>query len=608
MTLRVAGRTRPLFHRQMSVPLISRRRYRRAQCAVLLCTGLLPCLASSDVDTPRVLRVATANDYPPFAYRGAAGHLDGYVPEWWQRWEMASGVPVELVPVALSEGRAMLEAGEVDVLDPLLHTPGREARYDLGAAYAKSPVDIYVHASVSGIDDRASLRGQQVGVIAGTACDELLAAGGVGVQRYDSLPALLRGALSRQVLILCAGEHPANHFLYRERAHTVFRQAFQLYEAGMHRAVRRDDPATRRLLEEGRAKMAPGAERELIEQWLPQPLPRQPVWLRFLAPMLAGLAVCFALLLAWLLMMRSGVRHQTRNLRQAQRLLADRARQQRCLHAVFSATDTPLRPREELLREALEAIATGWSRPEYVVARIVVDDCRIDRGDFDANVAGIPAEVRIAGTVHGSVAVGYLVPRPARDEGPFTRDERQLLEAIAERIATTVERMGDAQRLRESEERFRVLFEDTRQAVLLIEDGRFIAANQSALVQIGVRDVKNIIGLAPRDFAPERQPDGETSVVKAARALAEVQNTGSQRLEWMVEAADGQNFLAEVSLTLIRIEGAGVIHVALRDITPFKLAQAELAQRRDRLERLVAERTRDLETRSLSLRRPHAQA
>jgi hypothetical protein len=34
-------------------------------------------------------------------------------------------------------------------------------------------------------------------------------------------------------------------------------------------------------------------------------------------------------------------------------------------------------------------------------------------------------------------------------------------------------------------------------------------------------------------------------------------------------------------LTLIRVDGVGVVHAALRDITDFKHAQAELARRRD---------------------------
>ncbi len=606
MTLPAGGRVRSFAGCSMCPSSNSGRRHRWVRC-VALCAGLLTSLASGGVDTPRVLRVATVSDYPPFVYRDAMGHLDGYVPEWWRRWEEATGARVELVPVSPSEGQGMLESGQVDVLDPLLQTPEREARYELGAAYAKSSVDIYVHAAVSGIDSRASLRGQRVGVVSATACDELLATGGVGVQRYDSLAALLRGALSRQVTILCVGEYPASHFMYREGAHTVFRPAFQLYEAGMHRAVRRDDPVTRGLLEEGRARMTAGVERELLEKWLPPPLPAPATWLRFIPPLLAGLALCFGLLLAWSLMMRAEVRRQTRDLRQAQHLLADRVRQQRCLHAVFRATDAPLQPLADVLREALQAMLSGWSRPEYVVARIAVDDCRIDSGNFDASVAHMSAPVRIAGTTHGGVAVGYVVPRPTRDDGPFTREERQLLDAIAERISSTVDRLGAAQLLRESEERFRVLFEDTRQAVVLLEDGRYIAANQAALAQLGVRDMKDMIGLAPRDFAPAFQPDGEASAAKAARALAEVERTGSLRLEWMMQRGDGQTFLAEVSLTLIRVDGAGVIHAALRDITDFKQAQAELARRRDQLERIVSERTRQLETRSLSLRRSNAE-
>jgi two-component system sensor histidine kinase/response regulator len=606
MTPPAGGRARPDAGSSMSPSARFRRGYRQVRWAAL-CAGLLTSLASGGADTPRVLRVATVSDYPPFVYREAVGHIDGYVPEWWRRWQAAAGVRVELVPVALGEGEGMLESGEVDVLDPLLHTPERETRYDLGAAYAKSSVDIYVHASVSGIDNRASLRGRQVGVVADTACDELLATGGVRVERYDSLAALLRGALSRQVAVLCVGEEPANHFMYREGVHTVFRQAFQLYEAGLHRAVRRDDRRTRDLIEQGRAKMSAEVERSLLEKWLPPRLPAPAPWLRFTAPLLAGLAVCFGLLLAWSLMTRTEVRRQTRDLRHAQRLLADRVRQQRCLHAVFSATDAPLRPLPEVLREAVQAMLTGWSRPEYVVARIAVDDCEVDSGNFDARVASLSAPVRVGGVTHGSVTVGYAVPRPVRDEGPFTREERQLLEAIAERVSSTVDRLAGAQRLRESEERFRVLFEDTRQAVVLLEDGRCIAANQAALTQLGVRDMKDMVGLVPRDFAPEFQPDGESSAAKAGRALAILERSGSLRLEWTMQRSDGQTFLAEVSLTLIQVDGAAVVHAALRDITDFKQAQAELAQRRDRLEHLVSERTRALEASAVSLRRSNAE-
>ena len=65
--------------------------------------------------------------------------------------------------------------------------------------------------------------------------------------------------------------------------------------------------------------------------------------------------------------------------------------------------------------------------------------------------------------------------------------------------------------LRESEERFRKLFEDTRQAITLVENGRFVAANKASLAMLGIDHPDQFIGLTPIDISPLRQPDGSIS-------------------------------------------------------------------------------------------------
>jgi signal transduction histidine kinase len=50
------------------------------------------------------------------------------------------------------------------------------------------------------------------------------------------------------------------------------------------------------------------------------------------------------------------------------------------------------------------------------------------------------AAVRVAGRHAGEVAVGYCQARPRLDEGPFLREERHLLDAVAHEIAQVVER------------------------------------------------------------------------------------------------------------------------------------------------------------------------
>lgn len=65
------------------------------------------------------------------------------------------------------------------------------------------------------------------------------------------------------------------------------------------------------------------------------------------------------------------------------------------------------------------------------------------------------------------------------------------------------ERHRAEERLRQSEERFRRLFEETKEAALLIEDGYFVDANRAALQMLGMQDFAEIAPLAPAQISPE---------------------------------------------------------------------------------------------------------
>ncbi|NIQ99673.1 MAG: LuxR family transcriptional regulator, partial [Gemmatimonadales bacterium] len=53
----------------------------------------------------------------------------------------------------------------------------------------------------------------------------------------------------------------------------------------------------------------------------------------------------------------------------------------------------------------------------------------------------------------GKVSVFYLEERPVADEGPFLREERILIEAVAERLGAMAERIAAEQALRDMNRR-----------------------------------------------------------------------------------------------------------------------------------------------------------
>jgi two-component system, sensor histidine kinase and response regulator len=65
-----------------------------------------------------------------------------------------------------------------------------------------------------------------------------------------------------------------------------------------------------------------------------------------------------------------------------------------------------------------------------------------------------------------------------------------------------------------SEQRFRRLFEYSKQPVTLIEDGHFVDANRATLDMLRLESLDQLRGLTPSDISPEYQPDGRPSAEK----------------------------------------------------------------------------------------------
>ena len=165
----------------------------------------------------------------------------------------------------------------------------------------------------------------------------------------------------------------------------------------------------------------------------------------------------------------------------------------------------------------------------------------------------------------------------------FDEDDHIIPEAVLETYLglRNQRRAKQAEaRLSQSEERFRTLFEDSRQAITLIEDGRFVAANQAALAMLGVARPEQLIGQNLAKISPPYQPDDTPTAEKVKELIRIAFNQGAYEFEWEHRRADGEPFTARVTLTAIRQGEKDLLHVVWNDITEEKRA-------RDRIEYLA---------------------
>jgi PAS domain S-box-containing protein len=188
----------------------------------------------------------------------------------------------------------------------------------------------------------------------------------------------------------------------------------------------------------------------------------------------------------------------------------------------------------------------------------------------------------------------------------FDRDGRRCGAFEVVRDITEHKRVELA--LRESELKYRTLFDAASDAIFLMWQDRIVDCNARTLKMYGCsRD--QMLSASPAEFSPPVQPDGRPSGEAALEKIGLAMTEGAQLFEWEHRRADGSPFTAEVSLNRLELSGETLLQAIVRDITERKRAEeqvrelnADLQRHAEEMERRVTERTAQLAVKSQELK------
>jgi PAS domain S-box-containing protein len=129
--------------------------------------------------------------------------------------------------------------------------------------------------------------------------------------------------------------------------------------------------------------------------------------------------------------------------------------------------------------------------------------------------------------------------------------------------------------LRESEAKFRTLFEVANDANLILHNGVFVDCNAKALELFGAtRD--QVFGQCPSHFSPQVQPNGSSSIAEAKRHMEATLAGQPQFFEWQHQRLDGRAIDTDISLSRFELGGETYIQAIIRDISGRKEVEKQL--------------------------------
>jgi DNA-binding CsgD family transcriptional regulator len=130
--------------------------------------------------------------------------------------------------------------------------------------------------------------------------------------------------------------------------------------------------------------------------------------------------------------------------------LRERIKELNCLYGISQLAERYLYSLDDLLRELVNFLPYAWQFPEITCARILFKGQTYTSDRFKVTDWRQSSRIYMYHEVVGECSIFYLEECLPADEGPFLKEERALLDTIAEQIGTISTRISADLALQES--------------------------------------------------------------------------------------------------------------------------------------------------------------
>ncbi|MHB8138993.1 MAG: PAS domain S-box protein [Smithellaceae bacterium] len=284
--------------------------------SLIFCFPTIVCIAANP-DPPKEITVVLDDNYPPYIFRDAKGHLQGILVDEWRLWEEKTRIKVDLQGMDWDKALNTIAEGNAHVIDTIFRTEERDKILAFSAPYASIDVPVFFHSSISGIKGVESLQGFTIGVKAGDACIDYFKKHGINTLReYPSYESIVRDAVKQKIKVFCIDAPPGYYYLYKMNIQEQYQQTAPLYTGQFHRAVRKERMDLLKIVEDGFAKISSKEHEEIEKGWRGSKIILTP-YLTYILYLFGGLAILGAMLLLWNYMLRRKVAKKTVQLQEA---------------------------------------------------------------------------------------------------------------------------------------------------------------------------------------------------------------------------------------------------------------------------------------------------
>ena len=249
--------------------------------------------------------------------------------------------------------------------------------------------------------------------------------------------------------------------------------------------------------------------------------------------------------------------------------LGERVKELTCLYGMGKLMQRPGMSLAEILRGTIELMPSAWQYPEVTCARVDLAGQEFRTANYEEAIWKQTSDIIVHGKPVGTVEICYLEERLESDEGPFLKEERWLVDAIAERLGRIAERKRDEEAIRIRDGAMRSSISAIAFADL---EGSLTYVNPAFLEMWGYDSEEQVLGKPVLAFWRD-----EEKAAKVARALGD---KGHWIGELTGERRDGSGLDVQLAASMVEDEAGKPICMmaSFADVTERKRAEEALRE------------------------------
>ncbi|MFC1563960.1 PAS domain S-box protein [candidate division KSB1 bacterium] len=276
--------------------------------------------------------------------------------------------------------------------------------------------------------------------------------------------------------------------------------------------------------------------------------------------------------------------------------LGERIKELNCLYGISKIIEKPGVSLDEMFQVIADLIPPGWQYPEKTCAKIILEEKEYKTENFRNTEWKQAAEITASGEKTGVIEVFYLEKMPEHDEGPFLKEERNLINAVSKRIGQVIEARNADRKIKEyrenleklveqrtaeqqeAEEQSRLILDSAKDGIFGVDNRGIITFVNPAAVKLLKYSSEELIGKAVHDLIHHSHADNSPYDIKDCPMYhAYTEGSSSDVTDEILWCRDRTNFPVEYSSTPIKKDGEliGAV-VTFKDITERKEAEEAL--------------------------------